>query len=64
MEEMDPQRVEMARASAVDYEKVLGELLGGLATAYRLSGDLENARTTFTRIARGPPRVPWQVRCF
>jgi len=61
---------EMARTAAADYEKVLaieapyvasigthgkGELLGGLATAYRLSGDDDKAVVYLRRITNELP---------
>ncbi len=61
---------EMAAMAASDYEKVLalersyfstlathprGELLGGLATAYRLSGDTDKAASSLRRISADLP---------
>jgi tetratricopeptide (TPR) repeat protein len=64
------QALSWARTAAADYERVLaletprltslsthsrGELLGGLATAYRLSGDEEKASAYLTRISKELP---------
>jgi tetratricopeptide (TPR) repeat protein len=64
------QSKDMASTAAADYEKVLvveapyfktlsthsrGELLGGLATAYRLSGDTEKAAAYLRRISSELP---------
>jgi len=66
----DEQARGMARTAADDYERVLtieapwfgglgvhprGELLGGLATAYRLSGDNDKAAAMLHRISRELP---------
>ena len=66
-----------ARTAAADYEKVLtieapyasrlgtharGELLGGLATAYRLGGDDEKASAYLTRISRELPGTPYDQK--
>jgi hypothetical protein len=65
-----PQAQEMARIAAADYEKALaleqaffrtlatharGELLGGLATAYRLAGNSEKATGYLRRISADLP---------
>jgi hypothetical protein len=65
---------EMAQAAAADYEQVLaveapyanrlgthlrGELLGGLATAYRLSGDEAKASSYLTKMSQELPGTPY-----
>ena len=67
----------MARTAAADYEKVWaieapaastlgthskGELLGGLATAYRLSGDDEKAISYLKRMTNELPGTPYEQK--
>ena len=68
---------EMALTAAADYEKVLaldapyvgglgtharGELLGGLATAYRLADDSEKASAYLTRMSTELPGTPYDQK--
>ena len=68
---------DMARTAAADYEKVWaieapaagtldnhskGELLGGLATAYRLSGDDEKAISYLKRLTNELPGTPYDQK--
>jgi tetratricopeptide (TPR) repeat protein len=68
---------EMAQTAAADYEKVLaiqapyasafgthgrGELLGGLATAYRLGGDEGKASSYLARISKELPGTPYDQK--
>jgi tetratricopeptide (TPR) repeat protein len=68
---------DMARIAAADYEKVLvieapyasrigthgrGELLGGLATAYRLLGDTEKATSYLERISKELPGTAYDQK--
>jgi tetratricopeptide (TPR) repeat protein len=73
----DAQARDMARLAAADYERVmaiqapyagtlgthsLGELLGGLATAYRVLGDNQRAATYLQRISKELPGTAYDQK--
>jgi tetratricopeptide (TPR) repeat protein len=73
----DVQARDMARLAAADYEKVLalqapyastlgahslGELLGGLATAYRVLGDTQRASEYLQRISKELPGTAYDLK--